>query len=167
MKKILYSILIFLLLFTTTINLVFLIEISKDKELKDFFYSSEQLSEDYSQKEKTHMQEVKDLVIKSLIFNLILIIIFLIVNKKINFKHVGYTGLILSGILLIASLSFQAFFHNFHLLFFRSTNWLLPANSVLIQNYPANYFQTIFLTIIFLLVIENIILIKINKVKKI
>lgn len=167
MKKILYSILIFLLLFITTTNLIFLIEISKDKALKDFFYNSEQLPDDYSQKEKIHMQEVKDLIIKSLIFNLILIIIFLIINKKIDFKHAGYMGLIITTILLILSLSFQTFFHNFHLIFFNSTNWLLPANSILIQNYPINYFQTVFITIIILLIIENIILININKVKKI
>jgi hypothetical protein len=163
--KIFYSIFIFILLLTTTVNLTFLIEISKDKELKDFFYTSEKLSENYFQKEKIHMQEVKDLVIKSLIFNLILIICFIIIKKKINFKHSGYTGLAILFFSIL--LPFKKIFQGFHTTLFKSDNWLLPGNSTLIQNYPLNYFKTIFITIIILLIIENIILINFNKIRKI
>ena len=52
MKKILLAILISLLLIITTINIVFLIETTKDKPLREFFYSSKELPEVYSEKEK-------------------------------------------------------------------------------------------------------------------
>jgi len=169
MKKILLAILISLLLIITTINIVFLIETTKDKPLREFFYSSKELPEVYSEKEKTHMQGVKNLAINSLLINLILLIpsVYLLKKKKINLKLSGCIGLIITSILLIFSLFFQTFFNYFHLIFFNSTNYILPSNSRLIQDYPLIYFRNIFLIILGILTIENTILINLKKIKNI
>ena len=115
------------------------------------------------------MQGVKNLAINSLLINLILLIpsVYLLKKKKINLKLSGCIGLIITSILLIFSLFFQTFFNYFHLIFFNSTNYILPSNSRLIQDYPLIYFRNIFLIILGILTIENTILINLKKLKNI
>jgi integral membrane protein (TIGR01906 family) len=142
MKNILITILIIL----TILNSTFLIEIYKNDDLNKFYYNNQELSEDYSQKEKIHMQEVKNLINTSLIVNISLFLIFLI-NQKTNYKKIGKYLIITSLFFYIATIFFQQLFHNFHLIFFNGNNWLLPPTSKLIQTYPETYFRNIFLTI--------------------
>ncbi|MBT6995699.1 DUF1461 domain-containing protein [Candidatus Woesearchaeota archaeon] len=142
MKNILITILIIL----TILNLTFLTEISKNEDLNNFYYNNQELSEDYSNKEKTHMQDVKDLINTSITINALLFLTFLI-KKTTNYKKVGKYLIITSLFLYVAAIFFQQFFHNFHLLFFNNNNWLLPSTSKLIQTYPLTYFRNIFLII--------------------
>ncbi len=142
MKNFLITILIIL----SILNLTFLIEISKNEDLSNFYYKGEELPEEYTNKEKIHMQEVKDLVNASLIFNLLLFSTFLI-KQKTNTKQIGKYLILTSLFLFVAAIFFQKFFHNFHLIFFNGDNWLLPASSKLIQTYPLSYFRNIFLII--------------------
>ncbi len=144
MKLIGFILIFFIIL--TTLNLTFLVEISKDQELNNFYFKGNELSNNYSELEKIHMQEVKSLVNISLIINLLLLssLFFL---KKPNYKQIGISLISISILLFIFSLSFQTFFHNFHLLIFNSENWVLPAESKLIGDYPLNYFRNKFLLI--------------------
>lgn len=142
MKNILITIIIIL----TVLNLAFLIETTKNQDLRNYYYFGDELSEDYIEKEKTHMREVKDLINTSLIINIILLFT-LLIKEKTNYKKIGKYLIIFSLISYIAAIFFQQFFHNFHLILFNSTNWLLPANSKLIQTYPLNYFRNIFIII--------------------
>ena len=167
MKKTITSVFITLLLILIIINLVFLVEINKDKNLNKFFYKGEELSNDYTEKEKIHMEEVKDLVIKGLITILALTILIIILkpNSKI-LETSGYLGILLTGLFIFSSIFFQTFFHYFHIISFNSTNWLLPIDSKLIQDYPFVYFRNIFLVITGLLAISSTILINNQKIKK-
>jgi integral membrane protein (TIGR01906 family) len=143
MKNILITIIIIL----TILNLTFLIETTKNQDLKNYYYFGDELSDDYIEKEKTHMKEVKDLINISLIINAALLFSLLAIKEKTNYKKIGKYLISFSSISYIAAIFFQQFFHNFHLILFNSNNWLLPADSKLIQNYPLEYFRNIFLTI--------------------
>ncbi|MCD4759466.1 DUF1461 domain-containing protein [archaeon] len=147
MKKILATIFLTIIIFLTVLNTTFLIEISKDKELSNFYYKNIELSSNYSQKEITHMQEVKNLVNLSIFINLLVILITLILFKYSNLKTVGKVVISISLLLFIGAIFFQKFFHTFHLIIFNSNNWLLPATSTLIQNYPLTYFKDKFILI--------------------
>ena len=155
MKNILITILIIL----TILNLTFLVEMCKNEDLNNFYYKNQELSEDYTQKEKTHMQEVKDLINTAITINALLFLTFLI-KKKTKTKKIGKYLIITSLFLYIAAIFFQQFFHNFHLIFFNNNNWLLPSTSKLIQSYPLTYFRNIFLTINTIYLMTGIILLK-------
>ena len=105
MKNILITILIIL----TILNLTFLTEISKNEDLNNFYYNNQELSEDYSNKEKTHMQDVKDLINTSITINALLFLTFLI-KKTTNYKKVGKYLIITSLFLYVAAIFFQQFF---------------------------------------------------------
>ncbi|MBT3416721.1 DUF1461 domain-containing protein [Candidatus Woesearchaeota archaeon] len=142
MKNILITIIIIL----TILNLTFLIETTKNQDLKNYYYHGEELSDDYIEKEKIHMREVKDLINISLIINAILLFL-LKIKGNTDYKKIGKYLVIFSISSYIAAIFFQQFFHGFHQIIFNSNNWLLPANSELIQTYPSSYFKNIFIII--------------------
>ncbi len=142
MKNILITILIIL----TVLNLAFLIETTKNQDLKNYYYIGEELSDDYIEKEKIHMKEVKDLINISLIINIILFFS-LKLKGKTDHRKIGIYLISFSLISYLAAIFFQQFFHNFHQIIFNSNNWLLPANSELIQTYPLKYFRNILIII--------------------
>jgi len=149
---------IFILLLT--INITFLIEISKNKELNDFFYKGEPLSNKYLEVEKIHMQEVKDLVSYSLSLSLFLLILIFLTTRKPELEKIGKSLIVISILSIFGAISFQSFFHTFHLLFFNSNNWLLPSNSILIQTYPLEYWKNKFIQIIIINLFIGLILLK-------
>lgn len=147
MKSVSLTINLVILIFLTTINSIFLFEISKDKELGDFYYKGVDLSDDYIDIEVNHMHEVKDLVNAFLVINVISLILFLF-SKDYSPKNIqlaGFSLLVLSILLIIASISFEAFFNQWHEIFFASDDWLLPAEAKLIQDYPLDYFRNKFI----------------------
>ncbi len=149
MKKLIASIFLVIFIILTTLNIIFFIEITQNKDLKEFYLGNE-LPDNYSEKEKIHLQEVKALTNLSLLLNLISLGIVLSL-KNPNIKKTGNSLIIISILLFIGALSFQTFFRHFHLLFFNSNNWLLPSSSTLIQTYPLDFFRNRFL--IFILII--------------
>ena len=154
MKLINFILIFFIIL--TTLNITFLVEISKDQELNNFYFMGEELSEDYLEIEKIHMQEVKDIINISLIINFILLTsLFFLKNPE--YKKIGISLISISILLFIFSISFKTFFTNFHLLIFNSENWLLPTGSKLIENYPLDYFKNKFLLINFIILISGLI----------
>ena len=166
MKKIsvLVSLLLSVTIILTILNATFLIEIFKDNELRANFYLGTELNSNYTELEKVHMQEVKNLVLTSIILNIILFIIIKYNKKHTNSKLTGYSLLIVLALLGIPSLiSFQTFFTNFHLIFFDSNNWILPSNSILIQHYPLPYYKSVILKISIILIALSLLLIFINK----
>tara|TARA_Y100000034_G_scaffold113660_1_gene148925 strand:+ start:2963 stop:3478 length:516 start_codon:yes stop_codon:yes gene_type:complete len=167
MKKTITSIFISLLLVLTIMNLVFLVEIYKDENLNKFFYKGEELPNEYTEKEKIHMQEVKDLVVKSLIAILALITFIIILKPDSKILETsGHLGLLFTGLFIFSAIFFQNFFHYFHLISFNSTNWLLPIDSKLIQDYSFTYFRNMFILITGILAISSTILINNKKIKK-
>ena len=149
-----------ILIILSILNTTFLFEISKNQDLSKFYYKGEELPNNYIEKEKIHMQEVKDLVNFSLVLNLLFLIATLILvrNTTPNMKTLGKILIFIAFLLFLGAISFQQFFHNFHLLVFNSENWLLPASSILIQTYPLIYFQTRFIIITSIILVLGIIL---------
>lgn len=109
----------------------------------------------YGEREKLHMEDVKDLFIKGenirniAFYALIILIIFLVLKDK-SWKtnlprtlfYTGILNIILLGILLILlSLDFNKYFTYFHLIFFSNDLWLLDPNTdILIQLVPEQFF---------------------------
>lgn len=162
MKKILLNISLFIFIILTVFNSIFLIEAARNKDISRFYYESKELPDNYLPIEKTHMQEVKHLVNVSIGVDLIFLTLVLILSKcsKLELRKVGILLLFSSVIMAILSFSFLKLFNQFHLLLFNSNNWLLPADSVLIQTYPISYFTNIFILIITIIACIGAILIK-------
>lgn len=145
MKKIILHVSIILLVILTVLNTIFFIEIFQNKDLKEF-YSGEELSDNYSQKEKTHMQEVKTLTNLSLFLNIISLVLIILLRKtKINLKTTGEILISISVLSLILAINYQRIHTYFHLIFFNTNNWLLPSNSQPIKDYPLSFFRNRFL----------------------
>jgi len=166
MKKFTHALVVCFFIFLILINSIFLIEIKKDSGLNDFFYKGVELSEDYSEKEKLHMEEVKELVLFSIYLSLILSLIlwYLGINKEV-IRLSGYLGLAIGSIFILFTIFFKSFFYYFHIFSFDSTNWLLPQDSKLIQEYPMEHFRNMFFLITSIFLFVNIILINNKKIK--
>lgn len=165
MKKILATINLVILVFLTTINSIFLFEISKDNELRHFYFQGKELSAEYTSLEINHMHEVKDLVNAFLFINFFSLLLFLFLDKYIqqNFYIAGISLVALAILLFIAALSFDEFFNRWHEIFFSSDNWLLPEDAKLIKDYPLEYFRNKFILFDTLLAFFGIFMLILNK----
>ena len=134
------------LLFTANTLGFFFKEVKNNDELFNFFIKGDEL-ESFSEKEVTHLYEVKDLVKKGLyalaITLLILVISLIILNYKSkehankSFLYGSYLTIILFFMLIIlAIINFNFLFTNFHMIFFQTSNWLLSENDLLITLLP-------------------------------
>lgn len=152
MRKLLSVILVVFVLLSV-VSVVFLEEVFRNKDLREFYFFGKELNDNYLEKEKVHMDEVKNLVNIVLLFDLLLIFVLLKFNK-VDLKLSGKILVFISVILFFGALNFDRFFWNFHLVFFNSDNWLLPADSLLIKTYPFNYFRNmfIFIDIVYLII---------------
>jgi integral membrane protein (TIGR01906 family) len=159
MKKLILHLSILGFIILTVLNTIFFIEVLQNEDLEGFYLGKE-LPNDYSEKEKIHMQEVKTLTNISLFLNILSLIIITFLRKtKINLKTTGKSLILVSILLIFGAIFFQKFFHYFHILFFNSENWLLPASSILIQTYPLVFFRTRFFVLIGILIFLAIYLI--------
>jgi len=165
MKKTLPTIFLTIIIILTVLNITFLVELYKNEDLKNFYYNNDQLPNNYTDREKQHMQEVKDLINFFILIDILLIITLTTLKQKINYKKTGIYLISFSILLFIASLFYQQFHHYIHLLLFRSDTWLLPYDSILIQNYPLDYFRTKFITINIIYLIIGIIISFLNKLR--
>ena len=159
MKKTLTTIFLIIIIFLTVLNFVFLIELHRNEDLKEFYYNNKDLPDNYSEKEITHMQEVKDLLNLFIVLDLIFIIALLSLKQKPDLKKTGISLITISALLFIGAIFYQSFHHNIHLLLFKSDTWLLPASSILIQTYSLEYFQNKFITINIIYLLIGIVLI--------
>lgn len=129
------------------------------------------LNADFNEKGKSHMTDVKRLIMfEEFLFIALLICFFILAYKrKINLNHFKKAGLIVFLIALfslIASLFFNRFFELFHLIAFPQGNWQFEASSLMIQTYQQSFFQEFFVRVIvvaFIFLLLLILLIKIVK----
>jgi len=136
---------------------------------------SSRLNADFNEKEKSHMADVKRLIIfEEFLFIALLIWFFILAYKwKINlnqFKRAVLIMLLIALLSLVASLFFNRFFELFHLVFFPQGNWQFPSNSLMIQVYQQSFFQAFFvraIIIAFIFSLLPVILIKIIEKNKI
>ena len=122
----------------------------------------------YNERETLHMVDVKKLYQKALLVrNITLILgiallIYLMVSAKCSLKQILRQGfvkgnLLIGGIVLFVAIwalaDFDAFWTNFHLLFFDNDLWLLdPRTSIMINLFPGSFFFDLVIRIILLYV---------------
>lgn len=147
--KILVIILIPIVLLLSDLAFVFYQEVNKTE--LDGFFDGEELDDSYSEKEKLHMQEIKELIsiLKViLIIAAVLLLLFLVLLFNYSRKEFWFSLLIGSGVTLLLCLifvvlfliDFNVFFTAFHKLLFRTDSWLLNSSDKLIQLFPQNFF---------------------------
>ncbi|MBU4493313.1 MAG: DUF1461 domain-containing protein [Nanoarchaeota archaeon] len=135
------------------------LEIDKDVTRYITGFSSE-LNVDFNEDEKSHMVDVKRLIMfEQLLFIFLMVWLFILIKKrKINYLHLKKVALIviLTAIFsLIASLFFNRFFELFHLIFFPMGNWQFNAGSLMIQTYQQAFFQGFFVRMVIVLFIVS------------
>lgn len=146
-----------IVLFATSLNFA-------QQQTLDYLQGKASLTLPYTSNEASHLLDVKRIILLTDIFFYILIIPLLGLltaahSQKIPLQKLfryasGTTILSLTIILLFTLFLFDIFFRWFHLLFFPQGNWLFPADSLLIQTFPLNFFtlfavKTFFLTLLF------------------
>ena len=132
---------------------------------------SNELNVDFSEDEKSHMADVKKLIIfEEFLFIALLIGFFvLICKRKIYLNHFKKAALIMFLIALfslIASLFFNSFFKLFHIILFPQGNWQFNLGSLMILVYQQSFFREFFVrTIIVLFIVSFFIVFIINLLK--
>lgn len=166
MRKIILTLNLSLLVFLTIINGLFLFETAKDKDLREFYFQNQELSSQYLEIEKTHMEDVKNLSFMSLVVNLISLVIFIIFYQftKIDYKMVSFILLGIAASLILAAIFFEPFFNKWHTIFFNNDNWLLPSQSKLINDYPLSYFKSRFIFLDIVLAFSGLFMLSLNKI---
>lgn len=124
----------------------------------NYFKNNQELltQPEFTQRELTHMADVKK-VIKNmnsfLLINIILSTLLLLhTSTKLNNKEFkkflskylktgGIITLIIISTLFILTLNFDFTFNLFHSLLFQPGTWIFPENSILIQLFPLTFFQ--------------------------
>ncbi len=132
---------------------------------------SSKLNADFDENEKSHMADVRRIILfEEFVFIALLIWFFILAYKrKINlnqFKKAALIVFLIALFSLIASLFFNRFFELFHLIVFPQGNWQFSANSLMIQIYQQSFFQEFFVRVIavaFIFLLLLILLIKIVK----
>jgi len=117
--------------------------------------------EDFNEMENSHMRDVKLLINRVILFEIFLIflwiILFLIfiVKKDLIYQFsriIFYSGgsliILILFFMTISIFAFDFAFIIFHKIFFIQGNWAFPSNSNMIQLFPSQFFQDIFLKII-------------------
>lgn len=113
----------------------------EQKNLLNYFQRAELHTEDFSEKEILHLKDVRNLIWVSWLLLLLLFLpILFCTEKKTEFSKGGIYTIILTIILSLTLLSFSTSFTLFHELLFTNDLWLLPANAVLIQMFPQEFF---------------------------
>jgi len=113
----------------------------QQQNLLSYFQGTELNTESYSEREIFHLKDVRNLIWASwLLLFLLLIPIFFSKNIKKELYKGGIYTIILTLLLTLTLLSFSTFFTFFHKILFTNDLWLLPANSILIQMFPQEFF---------------------------
>ena len=111
---------------------------------------SNELNVDFDENEKSHMADVKRLVlIEEFIFIALLIGFFILIYKRkiyyTCFKKASLILFLTALLSLIVSVFFNSFFILFHFVFFPQWNWEFPASSLMIQVYQQSFFLNFFI----------------------
>jgi len=124
---------------------------------KNVFYfleGEEKLSPVFSEKERTHLFDVKNLILSVKIFFIIMLLfLFLLFEFIRNFKgfywqvfikHSLFSLAVLTifsvGLFFIIKINFQIAFSIFHSLFFKPETWIFNHYDLIIQLFPEDYF---------------------------
>lgn len=155
---------LFVLLLAYKINTTVTKLTDSQQQTMDYLQNDAPLTLPYTAEERSHLEDVKKVinVVDYFFYGITLAVLgtlfFFRNDKKDLHKLLWYSGLTIVGIILLVELlsllSFNGVFTLFHQLFFPQGNWQFPADSLLIQTFPLEFFITIssriFLTAILL-----------------
>lgn len=145
--------LLFLLLVSYKAVLTFTNLTPAQEEVFNFLEGKQELPKDFTNLERSHLEDVKQVMkYTNYAFYALFILATVIITyyrKDKNylfqlFNHGGKTtvaAIVLFG--LLSLLFFEAVFTVFHTIFFSQGNWQFPADSLLIQTFPLEFFVTI------------------------
>lgn len=130
--------------------------------LVGFFYYREELNNLWSQKEKAHFEDVREIFFKSFII-LVAMLGFLYINKKIVSENKrGFVIINMITIVLLSSLVivfFNFFWNNiFHKILFSNNLWIMDKGDLSYYLFKEGFFIKTSLWVFILFVIENIML---------
>jgi len=120
---------------------------SEVTNLLQYFKGHELTTENFSERESIHLQDVRNLIWLSLLVGALLAIpVFYslrtdaaaVIQKQ--FLKGGLYGIALTALLALTLLFFSQAFTAFHQILFTNDYWLLPADSTLIQMFPQEFF---------------------------
>lgn len=120
-----------------------------------YFKNKNELTTDFfSEKEKLHLKDVKNMVNYAIYLPYFLsgtLVLFFIYFRKSFVEHLFRGGILtiflILFFLLLSTFSFNILFWNFHLLFFRNDYWLLEPSSNLIKLFPTTFFADFIKTV--------------------
>ncbi len=141
------------LLFSYRITLAMTNLTENQQQVIDYLQNDAPLTLPYTAEERSHLEDVKDVmnVVDYFFYGIALVVLgtlFLFRHYQKDFHQLlWYSGLTTIGIILLIGilslLSFNGLFTLFHQLFFPQGNWQFPAESLLIQTFPLDFFITI------------------------
>lgn len=124
------------------------------KELMNYFIGKGEVPEVFNTEEKSHLQDVKQLIRFGLIALLMTILLMLYSGYNAKQGTIILTAILAAGLII----PFDALFTKFHQIFFPQGNWIFPPESTLITFYPQNFFSTYALSVIIFAVFIALIL---------
>ena len=129
--------------------------------LLQFIKGREALSSDFNEREVSHMHDVRAVirgflyVMYAMLILYIILLWIMIKRFKVSIEKIMYLnagGGVLTILLLlflyIATLNFSIVFDRFHTVFFNAESWVFPAQSLLIQLFPQQFFLDFTYTIV-------------------
>ncbi len=115
--------------------------------LLDYFKGVNLEESYYSEREISHLKDVRNLIWLSWVFIIILTVPVLYSFSKDKKEHLrkqmilgGLYALALTILLSLTLISFSSSFITFHEILFTNNDWLLPASSTLIKMFPEEFF---------------------------
>ena len=147
------SLFLFLLLFSYKTTVLFASKTAAQENTINYLQGKEELTINYTPLEISHLQDVKTVMrdINFIFYGLALVLTAIVIYYKKNkafIQRLLWCGGITSVLLILAKLLFIVFLFNvsftiFHAVLFPQGNWQFPADSVLIQTFPQEFFVKI------------------------
>ncbi len=160
---------LFLILFSAQLVLLLINQTENQDQTLNYVLNRGELNLNYTSLERLHLEDVKTVISLAnywFYFSLVIVAGMILYYLKDRFKLKklclwgGITTTAITGIIiLLAIVSFNSSFTVFHQVFFPQGNWQFPANSVLIQTFPLEFFIEISFFIFILTLIEGIVFI--------
>ena len=168
---------IFMVLLSYKVILLITVLTANQQNTIDFLQEKAELELPFTEEEVSHLQDVKKLmkVINYLFYFSLLILTLILTYYKKNVQQVKkllrYGGITTIVVVLITIfilwLSFSKLFTLFHHVFFPQGNWIFPTDSLLIQTFPIDFFNSISLRIFGLSLFISLILVFFKNIYKI
>jgi len=115
-----------------------------NKDMINYFKTGQMPArfEEFSEKERVHLEDVRIVINRLITLLMALIVLFIILlNYAENKREIFfYSGIITIILPVLFFLPFETLFTQMHNLFFAKGSWVFPADALLVNLYPVNFF---------------------------